>query len=57
MSSRLKHKQRSHKTYGKNVDFRPFVNKANAKKIRTENKSFFQSIKSALFRRKTSKES
>lgn len=48
MASRNKHRERSHKTYNKNVmagNFAAFERKARAQKIRTENRSLFQTLK------------
>lgn len=56
MSGALKHKQRSHKTYSKNVNaavFGNFERKAKVKKIKTENKSFFGKIKEKLFKKQS----
>lgn len=53
MASRLKHKQRSHKTYSKTVNagiFGDFEKKARMKKVKAESKSFLQSIKEAFHR-------
>lgn len=53
MASRLKHKQRSHKTYSKNVNgavFGDFEKKARVKKVKAESKSFLQSIKEMVHR-------
>ena len=50
MSGAVKHMQRSHKTYGKNVDFKAFERKAQAKKVRKENKSLFDSLKQFVHR-------
>lgn len=56
MSGALKHKQRSHKTYSKNVNaavFGNFERKAKVRKIKTENKSFFGKIKEKLFKKQS----
>ena len=48
MSGALKHRQRSHKTYRKNVNsgvFNDFERKAKTLKIKKQNKTLFQSVK------------
>lgn len=49
MASRDKHRERSHRSYRKNVDaFVMFERKARQRKVKTENKSFFQKMKEKL---------
>jgi hypothetical protein len=45
MAGAIKHMKRSHRSYGKNVDFRMFERKAQIKRAQLENKSLFQTIK------------
>ena len=51
MASRNKHRERSHRSYRKTVDagaFAMFERKARARKVKKENKSFFQQMKEQL---------
>ena len=51
MASRNKHRERSHRSYRKTADagaFAMFERKARARKIKVENKSFFQQMKEQL---------
>lgn len=53
MASRNKHRERSHRAYRKNVNaeaFGMFERKAKVRKVKTENKSFFQKVKEKLFK-------
>lgn len=45
MAGALKHKQRSHRSYGKNRDFKAFERKAQIKADDKANKSLFDKIK------------
>lgn len=44
MAGAVKHMQRSHKTYGKNIDFRAFERKATVVRNQKEQKSLFEKI-------------
>lgn len=51
MATKNKHRERSHRSYHKNVDFSDFERKAKVKSIKKEQKSFFDK----LFHRTTNK--
>lgn len=51
MATKNKHKQRSHRSWQKNVDFSDFERKAKVKKVKKEQKSLF----AKLFHRTTNK--
>ena len=56
MASRNKHRERSHRSYRKAVDagaFAMFERKARVRRIKVENKTFFQNIKEKLFKRQS----
>ena len=51
MAGAIKHMERSHRSYHKNVDFSDFERKAKVKEVKKEQKSFFDK----LFHRTTNK--
>ena len=51
MATKNKHRERSHRSYNKNVDFSDFERKAKVKSVKKEQKSFF----AKLFHRTTNK--
>ena len=51
MATRNKHRERSHRSYNKNVDFSDFERKAKVKQAKKEQKSFFDK----MFHRTTNK--
>lgn len=54
MAGALKHKQRSHRNYGRNTDFKAFERRAMVKLDRKDKKSFWDKVK-AFFHRQQSK--
>lgn len=54
MAGALKHKQRSHRSYGRNTDFVAFERRAYMKADNKEKKSFFENVKS-FFHKQQSK--
>ena len=55
MSGAVKHMERSHRSYKTSKPFADFERKAQVKKSRKENKTFFENLKAQLFHRTTNK--